>query len=191
MTPLFMGGEPAITTTGKYRGNQILQEEQNRGIGFYRMLSAAQQDQVTLTREKRANDIKLQADKDNAVLPYEGIAAAALSQSQQSALLDLIALYVGNMRDDQARVKMTDVRAHLADTHFAWAGGATDTSVFYYRIHSPVLLIEFDHQRPVGTRTINDPSKPTRAHIHLVVRTPNGNDYGKDLLAQHLARTKH
>ena len=191
MTPLLMGGEPAITTTGKYRGNQILQEEQNRGIGFYRMLSAAQQDQVTLTREKRANDIKLQADKDNAVLPYEGIAAAALSQSQQSALLDLIALYVGNMRDDQARVKMTDVRAHLADTHFAWAGGATDTSVFYYRIHSPVLLIEFDHQRPVGTRTINDPSKPTRAHIHLVVRTPNGNDYGKDLLAQHLARTKH
>jgi Protein of unknown function (DUF3500) len=98
---------------------------------------------------------------------------------------------VGNMRDDQARVKMTDVRAHLADTHFAWVGGATDTSVFYYRIHSPVLLIEFDHQRPVGTRTINDPSKPTRAHIHIVVRTPNGNDYGKDLLAQHLARTKH
>ncbi|TKD45121.1 MAG: hypothetical protein E5W98_14755 [Mesorhizobium sp.] len=25
----------------------------------------------------------------------------------------------------------------------------------------------------------------TRGHIHTVVRTPNGNDYGKDLLRQH------
>lgn len=191
MTPMFMGGEPAVTTTGKYKGNRILQEEQDRGIGFYRTLSPMQSEQATLTREKRANDIKLQADRDNAVLAYEGVSASALSTTQQSALLDLVALYVGNMREDQARVKMADVRAHVAETHFAWVGGATDSSVFYYRIHSPVVLIEFDHQRPVGTRTINDPSKPTRAHIHVMVRTPNGNDYGKDLLAQHLARAKH
>jgi hypothetical protein len=26
----------------------------------------------------------------------------------------------------------------------------------------------------------------TRDHIHTIVRTPNGNDYGKDLLRQHL-----
>jgi Protein of unknown function (DUF3500) len=191
MTPVFLGGEPAVTTTGKHTGNQILQEEQNRGIGFYRMLSQAQRDQATLSRERRANDIKLHANSDNAVLAYDGVKASALSDSQPSALLDLIALYVGNMRDDQARVKMSDVRAHLAETHFAWVGGASDTSVFYYRIHGPVILIEFDHQRPVGTQTINDPSRPTRAHIHVLVRTPNGNDYGKDLLSQHLARTKH
>ena len=191
MTPMFMGGEPAVTTTGKYKGNRIMQEEQDRGIGFYRTLSPMQSEEATLTREKRANDIKLQADRDNAVLAYEGVSASALSTTQQSALLDLVALYVGNMREDQARVKMADVRAHVAETHFAWVGGATDSSVFYYRIHSPVVLIEFDHQRPVGTRTINDPSKPTRAHIHVMVRTPNGNDYGKDLLAQHLARAKH
>jgi hypothetical protein len=119
------------------------------------------------------------------------VPASALSATQQSALLDLVALYVGNMRDDQAKVKMDDVRAHLNDTHFAWVGAATDTSVFYYRIHSPVVLIEFDHQRPVGTTSINTPGQPTRAHIHVVVRTPNGNDYGKDLLAQHLRRSKH
>jgi hypothetical protein len=26
---------------------------------------------------------------------------------------------------------------------------------------------------------------PGKAHVHTVVRTPNGNDYGKDLLRQH------
>ncbi|MFN8861593.1 MAG: DUF3500 domain-containing protein [Gemmatimonadaceae bacterium] len=191
MTPVFMGGEPAITTTGKYAGNRILQEEQDRALAFYRALSPAQRDRATLSREKRSNDIQLQADKDNAVLPYAGVAAAALSTAQQAALLDLVGLFVGNLRDDQARVKMADVRAHLAETHFAWVGGTGDTSVFYYRIHSPVVLIEFDHQRPVGTRPLHDPSKPTRAHIHTMVRTPNGNDYGKDLLAQHLQRHKH
>jgi hypothetical protein len=28
---------------------------------------------------------------------------------------------------------------------------------------------------------------PGRIHVHSVVRTPNGNDYGKDLLRQHYA----
>jgi hypothetical protein len=191
MTPLFMGGEPAITTTGKYAGNRILQEEQDRGLRFYRELSPAQQSTATLASEKRANDIKLQADKDNAVLEYEGVAGDALTPAQQQSLLDLVSLYVGNLRDGHARVKMTEVREHLAETRFAWVGGQSDTSVFYYRIHSPVVLIEFDHQRAVGTRRIVPGNQPTRGHIHVVVRTPNGNDYGKDLLAQHLTRHKH
>lgn len=32
---------------------------------------------------------------------------------------------------------------------------------------------------------------PTRNHIHTVVRTPNGNDYGRDLLRQHLQQHRH
>ena len=52
--------------------------------------------------------------------------------------------------------------------------------MFYYRIQSPVIVIEFDHQRPVGIRHLLDASVPTTEHVHTVVRTPNGNDYGKD-----------
>jgi hypothetical protein len=47
------------------------------------------------------------------------------------------------------------------------------------------VLIEFDHQLPVA---LGGPRVPGKAHIHTVVRTPNGNDYGKDLLRQHYAR---
>jgi hypothetical protein len=32
---------------------------------------------------------------------------------------------------------------------------------------------------------------PYKEHIHAVVRTPNGNDYGKDLLRQHYERHPH
>jgi hypothetical protein len=29
--------------------------------------------------------------------------------------------------------------------------------------------------------------EPARFHVHTIVRTPNGNDYGIDLLRQHYA----
>jgi hypothetical protein len=66
-------------------------------------------------------------------------------------------------------------------------GACEEDSVFYYRVHSPVLLIEFDHQRGVAL----DNDEPSRQHIHSVVRTPNGNDYGKDLLRQHHEQFDH
>ena len=92
------------------------------------------------------------------------------------------------MDNGHARVKMEEVRRHLDRTWFAWIGETEPGSVFYYRIHSPVILIEFDHQVPAGLQQYSkDPNAPNAQHIHVVVRTPNGNDYGKDLLRQHYA----
>ena len=55
-----------------------------------------------------------------------------------------------------------------------------------------VLLIDFDHQKPANlARFAADANQPTRQHIHVVVRTPNGNDYGKDLLRQHYGSHPH
>jgi len=89
-------------------------------------------------------------------------------------------------------VRMSEVQAHLLKTSFAWVGRTEPGSVFYYRIQSPVILIEFDHQPPANTRHLQaEPQKPMRDHIHIVVRTPNGNDYGKDLLRQHHERLQH
>ncbi len=55
-------------------------------------------------------------------------------------------------------------------------------------LHSPVILIEFNHQTPVA---LPGPREPGRRHIHSVVRTPNGSDYGKDLLRQHYLAHQH
>ena len=35
------------------------------------------------------------------------------------------------------------------------------------------------------------PRVPTRQQVHSVIRTPNGNDYGKDLLRQHYRESHH
>ena len=130
--------------------------------------------------------------KDNVVVPYAGLPAAELNAAQRKELLELVELFVGNMDAGHAKVKMEEVRTHLDKTLFAWVGGSADDSVFYFRIQSPVVMIEFDHQRPANLRHLaKDPTLPNREHIHVVVRTPNGNDYGKDLLRQHLEQHKH
>jgi hypothetical protein len=55
-----------------------------------------------------------------------------------------------------------------------------------------VVLIEFDHQLPVGIRHLfTGERRPVREHIHPVIRTPNGNDNGKDLLRQHHQQHPH
>jgi Protein of unknown function (DUF3500) len=192
MTPFFAGSEPVIAESGKFKGTVVLQEEQNRGLAMLQALNEAQRKKAVLQVSKTGNNNLTEAFKDNVVLDYTGLRADALSAEQRKQLLELIALYIGNMEDGHARVKMDEVRKHLDNTWFAWIGGADEKSVYYYRIHSPVLLIEFDHQQPANLRQFAaDPKAPNRQHIHVVVRTPNGNDYGKDLLRQHYMLHPH
>jgi len=189
MTPAFWGSEPVTAESGKYAGTSVLQDEQNQGLALMQSLTPDQQRQATITPGKKtANNAQTQAFRDNVQMPYAGITASALNEKQRGALVDLIAEYVNNMAEGHAKIRMAEVRAHLGDTHFGWIGEAATDSVFYYRIHSPVILIEFDHQTPVA---LPGPREPGRRHIHSVVRTPNGNDYGKDLLRQHYAAHPH
>jgi Protein of unknown function (DUF3500) len=192
MTPLFVGSEPVIAHSGKFKGVEILKDEQSKALTFINALTEPQRKKAILETSKTSNNCLAQAFKDNLVLDYAGLKASELASPQKDQLIGLVAEYVRNMDDGHARVKMDEVRQHLDNTWFAWIGGTDPKSVFYYRIQSPVILIEFDHQQPVGLRHLAaDPKAPNREHIHAVVRTPNGNDYGKDLLRQHYQQHPH
>jgi hypothetical protein len=192
MTPFFAGSEPVIATSGRYKGVSILQQEQNQGLAMLQALDDGQRAKAVLKSSKTDNYNLTEAFKDNVVLDYAGARAADFPAPRRKQLLDLVELYVGNMNDGHARVKMDEVQRHLDRTWFAWVGGADESSVYYYRIHSPVILIEFDHQRPANlAQFAKDRTAPARQHIHCVVRTPNGNDYGKDLLRQHYLKHQH
>lgn len=188
MSPVFMGSEPVEAKAGKFKGTIVMQDEQNKGLAFMQSLSQSQQADAILMKDKSGNHNLSEAYKDNIELDYTGLRCNSLSGEQKQAFIALVEEYVGNMEVGHAKVKMSEVEEHLDNTYFAWIGGATDESVYYYRVHSPVILIEFDHQRRVAPFRSN---APTREHIHTVVRTPNGNDYGKDLLRQHYEQHKH
>ena len=187
MTPAFWGGEPVVTESGRYSGNTILQEEQSLGLELIQSMNNSQLAKAVLSPDKVRNNQIAAANQDNLTLDYQGLAGSEMDSSQKLKLLNVIRSYVGALREPHAEITMDEIGQHIDDTYFAWVGSDADDAVFYYRIQSPVILVEFDHQGPVGTLQKNAPGVPTRDHIHTVVRTPNGNDYGRDLLAQHLA----
>ena len=192
MTPLFIGSEPVKAPSGKYKSLEILQKEQNDGLQMVNALPEPQRKQAILNFSKTGNNNLTEAFKDNVVIDYAGLQTNVLAGTERQRFRDLIHLYVSNMDEGHTRVKMDEVDRYLDKTWFTWIGGTQADSVFYYRVQSPVILIEFDHQRPANlAKFAADPMKPTRQHIHCVVRTPNGNDYGKDLLRQHYLAHPH
>jgi hypothetical protein len=186
MTPMFMGSEPVAVEIGKYAGTRVFQIEEQQGLTLAQSLSGDQRRKVVIS-EELPPEVFTTAFRDNFELRYEGIRYDELTSDQQSQLFGLIGTYVNRMRPDHAQVKLAEIKKHIQETYFAWMGGTDGESVFYYRVHSPVILIEFDHQNGIALES----DGPSRNHIHTVVRTPNGNDYGKDLLRQHREQVTH
>ncbi len=199
MTPMFMGSEPCEVRTGRFAGIRVLDDEQRTGLDLIRSLDADQQQAAIQYASIMPDSIPAHlrhpidqltqsgAFHDNAVVPYLGIRADAFSDAQRARLLEAITAHIGRAHGSHATVKLAEVTAHLDETWFAWMGGSGPSDPFYYRLHSPVVLIEFEHLPGVAF----DNPEPSRHHIHTILRTPNGGDYGADLLGRHHARFDH
>jgi hypothetical protein len=199
LSPSFLGAEPAYADSGPSAGISLFEDEERAGLALIRSLSPAQQRQAIVansmvggdlppSRRHFADNLHLAgAHQDNRIIPYEGLRGSALSAAQRRQLLDLVASYIASLPPAPYAARMEEIECHLGDTHFCWIGGYSDASAFYYRIQSPVVLIEFDHH--AGVFLTN--AEPAKFHVHTIVRTPNGNDYGIDLLRLHYAQAHH
>jgi hypothetical protein len=186
LTPQFMGSEPVFAESGKYAGTHVFRAEEAVGLAMMHGLSPEQQARAIIDT-RLPGEVLAGAFSDNLRMPYEGIRYDELTSAQQVVLRDLIGVYVHRTRPGHAEIQLDQALDHLRETHFSWIGAHDDHGAFYYRVYNPVVLIEFDHQR--GIVYAND--EPTRDHVHTLVRTPNGNDYGRDLLRQHYTRHDH
>jgi hypothetical protein len=199
LTPTFMGAEPNYADTGPFAGIRLFEDEERAGLALMRSLSLDQQRRAIVAhsmvggdlppgRRHFADNLHLTgARQDNRIIPYEGITGDGLTAPQRSHLLSLIDAYLAPLPAEPQRSRMAEIECHLAATHFCWIGGTAEDSTFYYRVQSPVVLIEFDHHGGVFLTN----AEPAKFHVHTIVRTPNGNDYGLDLLRLHYERSGH
>ena len=154
MTPTFMGSEPTHAQQGKYVGTRVFDDELSAGLTLFNALTDAQQTQAILTREKTGNNNHGELFQDNAVVPYAGIRLAELDESQRATAIKLIQLYTDQVRPGHSDIKLTEILQHWDQTYFAWVGETGPDADFYYRIHSPVVMIEFDsHRASISTLT--------------------------------------
>lgn len=187
LTPDFRGSEPVYAESGKFAGTRVFAEEEAMGLAFMRSFDEGQRARATIS-DVPPREVITTAQADNLEIGADGLPFASLSKGQQDRLVELAALYCGRIRPGHAEIRLDEVKRHLDGTIFAWMGPCDDHSAFYYRILSPVILIEFDHMPGI---IYDNHDKASRRHVHTVVRTPNGNDYGRSLLLDHYRRHDH
>ncbi|MGW0707573.1 DUF3500 domain-containing protein [Streptomyces sp. NPDC002643] len=193
MSPCFWGSEP---TSMEIDGETVTvcHEEVVASLAFINSLTEAQQAVAIESSSKSNESMKAGAFSDNAVQEYTGLRGNKLTGAQKKKLLGIVEAFVGRAKADAAKVRMAEVRSHLNDTYVTWAGGTGDDDAFYVRVHSPVVWVEVDCQGPgplAGAYGATQGDGPTQMHVHSVIRTPNGNDYGKELLRQHYLTSPH
>ncbi len=193
MTPCFWGAEPNEVDRGPRRGLKLFTDEENLAVQLFETLSPELREKVVLFgsaydpavppgRLSPFDHLHLGGfSQDNRVIPYEGAPAADFGAAARDKLVELIAVYHRHLPDGPRAARIADAEKHLDDTYVCWIGGAGPDDPFYYRIQSPVTVIEFDHHAGVFL------ANPTamRFHIHTLVRTPNGNDYGMALIRRY------
>ena len=190
ISPTFMGVEPNVIERGTGDSFTLFTEEERLGLKLMQSLSQEHRDRATIYklmvdpamppgRFNFADQRHLGgAFQDNRVIPLEGAKASELSADQRATLLALIETFYEHLPDGPRAALMARVAKHLDETWWSWIGGHGNDDPFYFRIQSPVIMLEFDHHD--GMWLTNE--EPAKFHIHVISRVPNGNDYGRALL---------
>ena len=171
VTPLFTGTNPARPSADALVSRPVQYDEMILALRLIRTFKDDQETAAKLDRSPR--NIISGPGRGDAFKKQIGVFGAAMNNNQLRLLRSLISAYVGITKDDIGQKYMTRVDAGLSETAFAWAGEASENAEFYYRIHGPRILIEFDNTRGGN-------------HIHAVWRDPI-NDFGRDTLSEHYA----
>lgn len=171
MTPSLIAVQPARYSLNG-RTVRPLGRETDKAFELINSLNATQRKEAVLGFQM--HDLVLGPGHDGETIQPEGIKASALTDQQKQMLLDLVAEWSGIIHDAAAAEKMTEIKANLPDTWFAWSGPTEPGSAAYFRVQGPTVVIEYAPQRLGG-----DPTQ----HIHTMYRDFT-NDYGKKLLGQ-------
>lgn len=169
-TPIFVGSNPRTIEAGPYAGWMALPHEASRGIDLMLSLTDAQQEAATID-DVVADDVFEGPGRRASLEKYEGLSAEELSVGQMRLLRALVGEYVANAGFDSAAAQFELIdETGWDELWFSWRGPVDLDGEFYYRVHGPRLLIEYNRQDPT--------------HDHSVMRDPL-NDYGEDLLEHH------
>lgn len=177
-TPLFFGTNPARVPDGPQAGLRILGPQEDAGRALVESLDASQK-AVAVYQANPPGDIATSNNVNINPLTPPGLAAAAMTPAQRDLLSKLIDTYGAAMLPEVAADRMEKVRAAgMEKITFAWAGSLEKGQRYYYRVQGPTFLIEHNNTQNNGN------------HVHSVWRDFNG-DFGRDLLAEHMAAFAH
>lgn len=190
ISPVFLGAEPDVIDAGPHRGVKVFKER----IALARQLMGALPEGL----RKEATVYAAMVDpampdgrihpgderhlggcfQDNRVIPYEGIPVSSMPPKALAVLEEVVEDFIAYLPDGPRAARRREIQEHYGESWFSWIGGWEGQEAFYFRLQSPVVVMELDHH--TGVFLSNE--EPAPFHMHTVLRTPNGNDYGRELV---------
>lgn len=192
ISPTFTGAEPNVIDKGEWAGTEILDVEGNLGLSLMQSLSDDLKSKAQAFKQMRDPGMLQSGDlikdrwnqddqrhlcgafRDNRIVPFEGVLVSDFTAEQQQLILDITKNFVLYLPETARKMRLEQVATHFKSTYFSWIGGWGKDDPFYYRIQSPVIIMEFDHHSGVFLTN----SEPAKFHVHTILRTPNAGDYG-------------
>ncbi|KAI1752020.1 hypothetical protein F4782DRAFT_502943 [Xylaria castorea] len=186
ISPWFTGAEPNFIDSGPYKGTRILEVEERLGLRLMQSLDREVREKATvyqLLRDPAMPHGRWNHDdqrhlcgayRDNRIVPYEGVLVSSFTREQQDVVMQILEQYLLYLPARARELRLQDAKEVFEETYFCWIGGHGDDDAFYYRIQSPVIVVEFDHHSGVFLTN----AEPAKFHIHTLLRTPNAGDYG-------------
>ena len=199
LSPVFLGAEPNEIDGGPHAGVRSLTERIDLGTALMTALPEDLRSAATVYRHMvdpamppgrvHPGDERHLAGafQDNRVIPNEGVCVGDMTASAQELVMAIAEDFVRLLPAGPRAARLREIRERLPETWFSWIGGHRPGDVFYYRVQSPVLIAELDHH--CGVFLDNDTPQPF--HIHTVLRTPHGNDYGRSYVRQWQEQHQH
>jgi hypothetical protein len=171
-SPSFFGDNPAEVKEGPRAGLRALMREEDLGRALVHALDDGQRGIAIVDKTAPKDIITFDSRKAALAGQPNGLPFSKMNAKQKEALTALVSEYANNFPPQIADFRMEQYRKNQGNLYFAWAGGTERGEPHYYRVQTPVFLIEYDD-------TQNNAN-----HIHSVWRDYNG-DFGADLLAMH------
>jgi hypothetical protein len=185
-SPTFFGSNPGEVRQGPKTGLRVLGDQEDAARLLLDALTPAQKTTVQIgtipagqTAPTPPGEIVTRTAAKVDPLTPPGLSAAEMTQAQRDLLVKLIDVFAGTLPDEIATERMTKIRtAGIEKVSFAWAGSFDKGQRYHFRVQGPTFLIEHNNTQNNGN------------HVHSVWRDFAG-DFGRDLIAEHMAAVRH
>ncbi len=180
-TPLFFGGQPRIVPTDLERaGLRVLRDEEELAVAFLNALSEEERTRARVPLEEGSairRPMSILGDVDLELPAPAGLLRSSLDPDGRARFDALVEVHLANFETSIADRYRAQILGPAGSATLLFASADEPTASgrsLYYRIQGGGFVIEFD-----DTSLAAD-------HIHVVLRNP-ANDFGRDVLDEHLA----
>ena len=141
-TPMFVGVNPALTTTGPYAGFNIMFEENEFGSQLFNSLSDDLKKKAITMPLPQTADVMTQTGKEAHMNDKKGVSFKEMTLKQQILVENIIRAWVENLTPALAQEKMKKILANKNNILFTWQGSNNTNELHYYSVKTSSFIIE-------------------------------------------------